>query len=57
MTKEEYREESLFYQEIASQYKAALKLCLARQCEIPWSEIRDEDIQSYVKAAIELGVK
>lgn len=57
MTKEEYREESLFYQEIASQYRAALKLCLARQNMIPWPRIRDESIQSYVKAAIELGVK
>ena len=36
---------------------AGLKLCLARKLDIPWSEVSEIDVQSYIDAAEKLGVK
>ena len=36
---------------------AGLKLCLARKLDIPWPEVSEIDVQSYIDAAEDLGVK
>ena len=53
---EEIREESRFYQEKARDARDGLRLLLAHTRQIPASEVRDEDINSYIERAKELRV-
>lgn len=37
-------------------YKAGLRLALARWRDIPWNEVSEDDVESWVREAEELGV-
>jgi len=37
--------------------KAGLRLALAQWLNVPWDEVRDEDVMGYVRGAEELGVE
>ena len=57
VSREEFQAEALYYADQDRKYKAGLRYCLALVREVPWSEVRDEDIQSIMRAVENLGVE